>query len=171
MELLIVRHAIAVDHGDPAYKRDDDRPLTPEGMHKFRLAARGLKEFTDKPDRIVSSPLIRARQTAEILRDALAPDLKIEYCDDLVPDGDFGRAVTFLRQLHAERVAIVGHEPHLSGFTSYLLVGDKCKATVVYKKGGAALVTFPSAPGPAHGTLEWLVQPGALREIASTHSS
>ena len=50
-------------------------------------------------------------------------------------------------------------------------VGDKCKATVVYKKGGAALVTFPSAPGPAHGTLEWLVQPGALREIASTHSS
>ena len=48
MELMIVRHAIAVDHGDPAYKRDEDRPLTPEGMHKFRLAARGLKEFADK---------------------------------------------------------------------------------------------------------------------------
>ena len=120
MELLIVRHAIAVEHGDPAYKRDDDRPLTPEGMHKFRLAARGLREFTEKPDRIVSSLLIRARQTAEILRDALAPDVKIEFCDDLVPGGDFAGAVTFLRQLGAERVAIVGHEPHLSGFTSYL---------------------------------------------------
>ena len=171
MELLIVRHAIAVEHGDPAYKRDDDRPLTPEGMHKFRLAARGLKEFAGKPDRIVSSPLIRARQTAEILRDALAPDLKIDFCDDLVPSGDFGGVLACLKGLKAERVAIVGHEPHLSGFTSYLLVGDKCTATVVYKKGAAALVTFPNSPGAGHGTLEWLVQPGALREIASTRSA
>lgn len=167
MELMIVRHAIAVDHGDPAYKRDEDRPLTPEGMHKFRLAARGLKEFADKPERIVSSPLIRARQTAEILRDVVAPEVKIEYCDDLVPDGDFARGLQFLKGLKAERVAIVGHEPHLSGFTSYLLVGEKCNAGVVFKKGGAALVTFPSAPGAGHGTLEWLVQPGALRVIAT----
>jgi phosphohistidine phosphatase len=171
MELLIVRHAIAVEHGDPAYKRDEDRPLTPEGMHKFRLAARGLKEFAGKPDRVVSSPLIRARQTAEILRDALAPDVKIDFCEDLVPSGDFGRVVTYVRGLGADRVAIVGHEPHLSGFTSYLLVGEKCKADVVYKKGGAALVTFTNSIGAGHGTLEWLVQPGALREIASTHSS
>jgi len=167
MELMIVRHAIAVDHGDPAYKRDEDRPLTPEGMHKFRLAARGLKEFANKPERIVSSPLIRARQTAEILRDVVAPEVKIEYLDDLVPDGDFGRALQFLKGLRAERVAIVGHEPHLSGFTSYLLVGEKSKAEVVFKKGGAALVTFPSAPGAGHGTLEWLVQPAALRVIAA----
>ncbi|HZI89244.1 MAG TPA: phosphohistidine phosphatase SixA [Candidatus Polarisedimenticolia bacterium] len=168
MELLIVRHAIAVEHGDPAYKRDEDRPLTPEGMHKFRLAARGLKEFADAPDRIVSSPLVRARQTAEILRDAIAPKLKIEYCEDLVPSGDFARALQFLKGLGSEHVAIVGHEPHLSGFTSYLLVGEKSKAGVVFKKGGAALVTFPGTPGPGHGTLEWLVQPAALRDIAAT---
>jgi phosphohistidine phosphatase len=168
MELMIVRHAIAVEHGDPAYKRDEDRPLTPEGMHKFRLAARGLKEFADKPERIVSSPLIRARQTAEILRDVVAPDTKIEFCDDLVPSGDFARALLFVKGLRSERVAIVGHEPHLSGFTSYLLVGEKSRADMVYKKGGAALVSFPDAPGAGHGTLEWLVQPGALREIAAT---
>src|SRR3954465_9167235 len=156
MELMIVRHAIAVDHGDPAYKRDEDRPLTPEGMHKFRLAARGLKEFADRPERIVSSPLIRARQTAEILRDVVAPDVKIEYCDDLVPDGDFARALQHVKGLGAERVAIVGHEPHLSGFTSYLLAGDKTHVGVVFKKGGAALVTFPATPGAGRGTLEWL---------------
>lgn len=167
MELMIVRHAIAVEHGDPAYKRDEDRPLTPEGMHKFRLAARGLKEFADKPERIVSSPLIRARQTAEILRDVVAPDLKIEFSDDLVPSGDFARALQFLKGLRVGRVAIVGHEPHLSGFTSYLLVGEKSRADVIFKKGGAALVSFQDAPGAGHGTLEWLVQPGALRDIAS----
>jgi phosphohistidine phosphatase len=168
MELLIVRHAIAVEHGDPAYKRDEDRPLTPEGMHKFRLAARGLKEFADPPERIVSSPLTRARQTAEILRDVVAPKLKLESCEDLVPGGDFARALQFLKGLGAERIAIVGHEPHLSGFTSYLLVGEKSKAGIVYKKGGASLVTFPGTPAPGQGTLEWLVQPGALRDIAAT---
>src|SRR5256885_1338882 len=97
MDLMIVRHAIAVEHGDPAYKRDEDRPLTTEGMHKFRLAARGLKEFADKPERIVSSPLIRARQTAEILRDVVAPDLTIETCEDLTPDGDFRRALLVVK--------------------------------------------------------------------------
>ena len=168
MELLIVRHAIAVEHGDPAYKRDEDRPLTPEGMHKFRRAARGLKEFAARPDRIVSSPFIRARQTAEILRDVVAPGAKIEFCEDLVPSGDFARVLAFAKGLGVERVALVGHEPHLSGFTSYLLVGDKSRADVVYKKGGAALVSFSNSPGAGHGTLEWLIQPGALRDIAST---
>ena len=167
MELMIVRHAIAVEHGDPAYRRDEDRPLTPEGMHKFRLAARGLKEFAARPQRIISSPLIRARQTAEILRDVVAPDAKIEFCDDLVPGGDFAKALQFVKALGSERVAIVGHEPHLSGFTSYLLVGERAKASVLYKKGGASLVTFPNSPGAGHGTLEWLIQPGALRDIAS----
>ena len=67
MELLIVRHAIAVEHGDPAYKRDDDRPLTPEGMHKFRLAARGLREFTEKPDSALTA---RLEREAALIRQA-----------------------------------------------------------------------------------------------------
>ncbi len=167
MDLLIVRHAIAVERGDPGFDRDEDRPLTPDGMHKFRLAARGLNEFAPKPERIVSSPLVRARQTAEILRDAVAPQTKIEFCDDLVPGGDFGRLLSFVTGLGAKRVALVGHEPHLSGFTSYLLVGDKARATLEYKKGGAALVSFPKGPAAGRGTLEWLIQPGALRDIAT----
>ena len=59
MELMIVRHAIAVEHGDPAYKRDEDRPLTPEGMHKFRLAARGLKY--ERLDQLTMEILLGAR--------------------------------------------------------------------------------------------------------------
>ena len=166
MNLLIVRHAIAVDHGDPAYPRDDDRPLTPDGIHKFRLAARGLKEIAPKLDRIVSSPLARARQTAEILRDALAPHIKIESTQHLINGANFGDLVAFLTALGAANVALVGHNPHLSEFTAYLL-GGRGATAVLYKKGAAALVSFPDAPAPGRGTLEWLVQPGALRDIGS----
>ena len=167
MDLLIVRHAIAVDHGDPGYPRDDDRPLTPEGIHKFRLAARGIKELAAKPDRVVSSPLVRARQTAEILRDAIAPSMEITFTPHLINGANFGDLVAFVTGLNAGTVALVGHNPHPSEFTAYL-VGGKGAASILFKKGAAALVSFPDAPAPGRGTLEWLVQPGALRDIAAT---
>lgn len=160
-----MRHAIAVGRGDQAFDRDEDRPLTTEGIHKFRLAARALEHYAPKPDRVLSSPLVRARQTAEILRDALAPHAKIDVCDHLAPGGDFGDLVAHVTGLGVQRVALVGHEPHLSGFTSYLLVGSKNPVSLAFKKGGAALVSFLDAPAPGRGTLEWLVHPGALREM------
>jgi len=167
MELLIVRHAIAVERGDPAFENDADRPLTPEGIHKFRLAARGLKEVAPKLDRIISSPLVRARQTAEILRDVVSPHRKIDFCDHLVPSGDHAELVAYLNRLGVESVAVVGHEPHLSSFTSYLLAGRDDAAFVEYKKGGAGLVDFPDSLAAGSGTLEWLIQPGALRDIGA----
>ena len=161
MDLLLVRHAIAVDHGNPLYVRDEDRPLTQDGIEEFRVAARALKDRVKKPDHIVSSPLVRAQQTAEILRDALVPRAKIELCEHLAPGGDHGRVVAFVTGLGAQLAALVGHEPHLSGLTSYLLVGNSESVSMSFKKGGAALVRFPHAPAPGRGTLEWLVQPGA----------
>lgn len=166
MNLLIVRHGIAVDRGDPAYPWDDDRPLTPEGIHKFRIAARGLKEVAPKPDRILSSPLVRARQTAEILRDAVASDLDIVIEPHLEPGGDFGATAKALFTLPDETIAIVGHEPHVSGFTAYLLSGADQHPSLLFKKGAAALVTFPGRLEPGAGTLQWLMQPGALRAVA-----
>jgi len=155
-----------VDRGDPAYPWDDDRPLTPEGIHKFRIAARGLKALGLKPGRILSSPLIRARQTAEILRDAVAPDLELEIEPHLEPSGDFEATAKALRPFAEETVAVVGHEPHVSGFTAYLLAGGHSHASLLFKKGAAALVQFPGQVQPGAGTLEWLMQPGALRAVA-----
>ena len=168
MDLLIVRHAIAVDRGDPAYPWDDDRPLTPEGIHKFRLAAKGLEKLDVRPERILSSPLLRARQTAEILRDAVQPHLEIEYTPRLKPSAEFGEALGAVAALGVKTVAVVGHEPHLSGFASYLLCGPSHSASLVFRKGAAALVRFPSEPAPGLGFLEWLLQPGALRRIAES---
>ena len=167
MELLIVRHAIAVEHGDPAFENDDDRPLTPEGIHKFRLAARGLKEVAPKLDRIVSSPLIRARQTAEILREIVSPHRKIDFSELLIPSGEHAELAAHLNTLGVESIAVVGHEPHLSSFTSYLLAGKEDTVSVVYKKGGAALLNFPEGIAAKSGMLEWLIQPGALRDIGA----
>jgi phosphohistidine phosphatase len=166
MQLLIVRHGIAVERGDPAYPWDDDRPLTPEGIHKFRIAARGLKALGFRPGRILSSPLIRARQTAEILRDAVAPSLDLEIEPHLEPGGDFAETARALVPYGDETVAVVGHEPHVSGFTAYLLAGSPSQASLLFKKGAAALVTFHGTVQPGAGTLEWLMQPGALRAVA-----
>lgn len=165
MELLIVRHAIAVERGDPAYATDDERPLTPEGIHKFRAAARGIRDLCGKLDRIVSSPLVRARQTAEILRDVVASDLDLDLSENLAPGGDYTALLEDVTKLNAERVAVVGHEPHLSGLVSYCLVGERPLAPVLLKKGAAALVLFEGSPAAGGGTLGWLLQPGALRGI------
>lgn len=166
MNLLIVRHGIAVERGDPAYPWDDDRPLTPEGMHKFRISARGLREVAPRLERIVVSPLIRARQTAEILRDAAAPGLELVIEPHLEPGGDFDSTAKALLAFQEETIAIVGHEPHVSGFTAYLLAGPQSHASLLFKKGAAALVTFPGRLQPGAGTLQWLMQPGALRAVA-----
>lgn len=166
MNLLIVRHAIAVDRGDPGYPFDDDRPLTPEGIHKFRIAAKGLRELGMEPDRVIASPLLRARQTAEILRDAVAPDLHIEVEPHLVPEADFAQTIKSLMSHNDESIAIVGHEPHVSGYTAYLLGGPRSLTRVLFKKGAAAYVTFPGKMQAGGGTLEWLMQPGALRALA-----
>lgn len=166
MNLLIVRHGIAVERGDPAYPWDDDRPLTPEGIHKFRIAARGLKEVAPRPERIVTSPLIRARQTAEILRDAVAPSLELVIEPHMEPGGEFDATAKALLAFPEETIAIVGHEPHVSGFTAFLLAGPHSHASLVFKKGAAALITFPGRLQPGTGTLQWLMQPGALRAVA-----
>lgn len=166
MELYVVRHAIAVNHGDPGYPNDDDRPLTPEGIHKFRLAARGLSELGAKPKRIVTSPLVRARQTAEILRDVVAPDEEITVSPALHPSTPFPDVVQAIRKYGEKAIAVVGHEPHLSGLTSYLLLGGGQAAAIEFKKGAVARIVFPDGIAAGAGMLEWLIQPGALRLLA-----
>lgn len=166
MDLYIVRHAIAVERGDPAFPDDDERPLSPEGIHKFRLAARGLSELGLKLKRIASSPLLRAKQTAEILRDAVAKNVEITIIEELRPETPFEQTANAVASQGDGAIAVVGHEPHLSGLTSYLLVGGGDLAAIEFKKGAVARLAFPDRPAAGAGTLEWLIQPGALRLLA-----
>ena len=162
MELLIVRHAIAVERGEPGMS-DDARPLSPEGRSKFRKAARGLAALVKRPDVVFTSPLLRARQTAQLAATAWG---RIKPRDlQALADGDLDALAAALAELPAQaRVALFGHEPHVSDLLARVL-GGAAPERLTFRKGGAALVELPAALGDG-GRLVWYLRPRILRTLA-----
>lgn len=114
-------------------------------------------------EKILSSPLLRARQTAEILGNAW----KLAVADeDGLGNGEHAQVIETLRGVNAGRVALVGHEPWMSELLSVLLTGDPSLVASEFKKGAAALVDCDATPGAGNFHLRWLIQPGALRAMA-----
>jgi phosphohistidine phosphatase len=165
MYLYLVRHAIAFNPDPATWPDDRERPLTDTGEKKFRRAARGLKELAPRVDLVLSSPLRRAWQTAEILFAKADWPEPIRF-DELEPARPPGQVVEAL-QPHAgvESLALVGHEPSLHELASYLLTGDPGSVRLTFKKGGVACLAFAEAPRAAAGELEWVVPPRFLREL------
>ena len=159
MRLLIVRHAIAVPHGTPEVP-EDERPLTPRGEKRFRVAAKGLARICRRPDVLLSSPLVRARQTADI---AAAAWGKVEVTEaDALAGGSFERIATAVEKYADQKlVAIFGHEPDVSMVVSRLL-GTSASERLTFKKGGAALLDIPGKMADG-GALVWYVPPRVLR--------
>ena len=161
MQLLIVRHGIAVERGTPGIP-DDDRPLTPEGEKKFKQAARGIARVLDKPYAILTSPLPRAHRTAELLADAFGgvtltatPALSEGSFEDLSSQlGEYPKKAL---------LAVVGHEPFLSSLLARLLRA-KGGAALEFKKGGVALVELDAGLNDG-ATLLAFLPPKVLREI------
>ena len=164
MKVLLVRHAPAVKSGTGGV-RDHDRPLTRRGRRRFRLAARGLARIAGRPDVLLTSPLIRARQTADITARAfgrVAPRIEPALGED-----DVDVLVTTLKRFPADAtVALVGHEPALSGLLAHLIGMHQGENRFAFKKGGAALVNLPEGPS-VPGQLLWFVKPRILRYIGS----
>src|SRR6267143_2444710 len=162
MKLLLIRHATAVPRGTPGVP-DDERPLTPDGKAKFRVAARGLARVTRRPDLLLTSPLPRARATAEIAARAfanIAPTIEPALARSSV-DG----IVAALKIPPPDaRIALVGHEPLLGALLARLL-GAARGAQLAFAKGGAALVDLPNGPAAA-GRLRWFLKPRILRALA-----
>ncbi|MFN2397240.1 MAG: histidine phosphatase family protein [Gemmatimonadaceae bacterium] len=165
MELLVVRHAIAVDADEFAStgQSDDLRPLTPEGATRMRAVARGLRSIVPGVERIATSPLTRAMQTAAILADEY--DLEPVSTDSLRPEARYESLLRWWSSKPGTSVmAIVGHEPHLSGLVSWLLAGSD-SPFIELKKGAACLLEFESTPSVAKGTLLWSLAPAHLRRL------
>jgi phosphohistidine phosphatase len=163
MQLLLIRHAIALPRGTPDIP-DDERPLTPEGVKKFEQAARGLASIVSRPDALWTSPLLRARHTAEIAATVWKKLAAREL--PALADGDFGGLAAALAELPADATAAaVGHEPHLSELLARLL-GSKRAECLTFRKGGAALVELPGALAQG-GTLLWFLPPKLLRRLAA----
>lgn len=162
MELCLVRHGIATVRGDASYRDDALRPLTPEGREKMAGAAAGLAQLF-QPQLVLSSPLVRARQTADIIVVASGGP-KLQMHDGLA-NGDHQAVMGASARPGIERVTLVGHEPRLSEMLSWLLTGSEGRLRSGFKKGGAALVEFGSDPRPGTGELRWMIPPGTLRRI------
>lgn len=162
MRVVLVRHAAAVERGTPGL-RDDLRPLTDDGAAKFREATPALAGLA-APDEILASPMLRAKQTAEILASACpASGLREEAAIAGPARGDVERA---LAATGAETVAVVGHEPALGRWLGEWL-GSDAPAAFEFKKGGAALVEFDGRPQGGAGRLLWFLPPKVLRRIAT----
>ena len=162
MQLLIIRHAIAVPRGTPGIP-DEDRPLTPEGELKFREAAKGLAALVDRPDTLLTSPWLRAKQTAAI---AAAAWGRIEPKETAaLAGGSFEEQAEVLARCPDDAtVAVVGHEPYVSELLGRLL-GSRHDDRLSFKKGGAALVDLPDGPSEP-GRLFWFLKPRVLRALA-----
>lgn len=163
MQICLVRHGIAVERGTPGYEDDDTRPLTLEGKQRMTQAAKGIVALAGI-ERIVSSPVLRARQTASILRDAAS----VSGVDTLaaLADGDHEAVLAWLRRAQESTIALVGHEPWMSELASVALSGEPGRMWFDFKKGAAALIRFDGTPAAGKGLLVWFMPPAALRKLA-----
>ena len=157
--VYLVRHGIAEERG-PGWPDDTLRPLTQRGKSRFSRAAVGFAQLEGPPDRILTSPLVRARQTAELL--SLAADgAPVETIDALSPGEKPAALFAKLRRLKADRIALVGHEPDLGGVAAVLLGASR---PLPFKKGGRCRIDV-EWQGEPEGTLVWFLSPAALRRM------
>jgi phosphohistidine phosphatase len=168
VELLVVRHGVAEEREEFAATGQDDslRPLTKEGRWKMEHVAKGLRRGLPSLNVIASSPFTRALQTAKIVAAAYG-DSKVERLDALTPEGSTRAFLTWLREHEPEeRIAIVGHSPHLEILVSWLLTGEAIEERIALRKGGACLLQMGERPRTGKATLIWSLTPSMLRRLA-----
>ena len=169
IELYLMRHGIAADLGEGGVISDADRPLTPEGRARMKQAAGGIREFGLKFNVVLTSPLLRARQTAEAVAEVLELQHKVKIIDSLAPGRAFveseGRHAEIFLELGAyqfDRALLVGHMPDLSELASFLLTGNR-SLNIEFKKGSLCAIEVASLPPRGPGLLRWLMTPKQLR--------
>lgn len=172
IEIYILRHGIAAELGEGGILKDADRPLTLEGRAKLKQAALGMKAAGLKFNVIFASPLLRARQTAEVVADALDLQHRVKILDALAPGAQFaqgegGHAEIFLElgAYQFDRALLVGHMPDLSELASYLMAGNR-NLNIEFKKGTLCCVEVSSLPPRGPGLLRWMLTPKQLRLMA-----
>ncbi len=162
MNLYIIRHAIAVDE----YEKDSQRPLSDKGKKKMRQIAKGLRILGVDFDLILSSPYVRAKETAEILMEVFKIKQDVQFSENLVPMGDPDLLISEMNEKYnATSIALVGHEPFLSALVG-LLISENTNVDLSFKKGGVCRLSADDLHHTRQATLEWLLTPGVLVEIA-----
>jgi phosphohistidine phosphatase len=154
MHLYLIRHADAVPLGEQGIQHDEQRPLTPKGEAQAEALARALDRLGVRLDALLTSPLVRARQTAERLA---GKSVSAKQCPSLAPGRKKRQVLEHVRETKGEAVGIVGHNPDLSELVGWF-VGDK-NAGIELDKSGVACVTFDGKASKGGGVLVWLASP------------
>jgi phosphohistidine phosphatase len=162
MRLYIVRHAWAEEADANRWPDDGDRPLTAAGRKRFARLVTALGASGFLPELVVTSPLVRCRETAELIQGGLSSRPRIIDRDELAPYGDLdGLLAWFASEASRfDSAAWVGHAPDV-GDIAAALIGDG-SACIHFSKGAVAAIDFPTLPARNAGELVWLVTAKAL---------
>lgn len=160
MKLYILRHGEAVERDDPKFKHDADRPLTVKGIQRTKLLAHTLRQLEIPLDVIFTSPLRRARETADIVERGLRLHGRVEFTQHLAPGGGVEKLVAQLNALRPapRSLMLVGHEPDLSGLISMLITGGP-NLLLALKKGALCRLEVEHLRCGRCASLEWLLPP------------
>jgi phosphohistidine phosphatase len=169
IQLFLMRHGIAADLGEGGVLKDEDRPLTQEGRARMLQAAAGLRELGLKFNVILTSPLLRCRQTAEAVAEVLDLQHKVKVINALAPgrafiEGEGKHAEIFLEigAYQFDKALLVGHMPDLAELASFLLSGNR-NLNIEFRKGSVCAIEVSSLPPRGPGLLRWLLTPKQMR--------
>jgi len=161
-QLFLIRHGVAEERGD-AWPDDAKRPLSEDGIERFQRAARGLARLDVWIDIVLTSPLVRARQTADIVASAFDPRPSIITVESLAPDGNYASLVADLEKHGRKtRIALVGHEPGI-GELGARLIGSR--HSFEFKKGAVCRIDVDEIPPVGPGDLRWFLTPKVMASI------
>ncbi len=168
MEIYVIRHGDAIDREDPQVTNDAMRWLTEVGRNEVAISARLLARLGVVPDLVLTSPMVRARQTAEIVTDLLGPKQGPEVSEHLVYGGSLdGVLEDILQRQSHDRVVLAGHMPSVGALVGYLAWGNP-ENEVPFRTGEVCRIDLPDdTPGPGYGDLRWLIPPKIARKMLS----
>ncbi|MEO7300680.1 MAG: phosphohistidine phosphatase SixA [Verrucomicrobiota bacterium] len=164
MNIYILRHAKAGETS-PRFRDDRKRPLTPGGEKEMVRVAKGMRAMKLRFGLILSSPFVRAKQTAEIVAEVFKSN-KLQLSRNLASGADARNLIAELNHDYSslKNILLVGHEPDLSKLISRLSAGDE-KISLHFKKAGLCKLTVEKLRFGRCATLEWLLSPGQLERM------
>lgn len=166
MEIYLLRHGIAHELGEAGAQTDAERTLSPQGKAKMRAAAEGMAQMGLTFGCILSSPLPRAYETAEIVAEKLGLKNHLTATKNLSPGFAPEKLLAEVARFsHLDSVLLVGHEPDLSHFAEHL-VGSQSRNLITFKKGSLCRIDVARIPMTVPGVLRWLLTPSQLRLMA-----
>jgi phosphohistidine phosphatase len=162
IELYLIRHGVAAERGD-AWPDDNKRPLTHKGLVRLRREVNALNRLGVSFDQVLTSPLVRARQTAEVFADNLSSHPPLAVFEPLSPSGTPAQVLEELgKYSRRRRIALVGHEPNL-GELAAKLIGTR--TAIEFKKGAICRIDVETLPPARAGRLRWFIAPKMLRRL------